>query len=92
MFTQLHCVYQELQMASYNKVKAILFLLNTLHENFQKINDANAFWQGDQTLEYLNLSFALWGMWEGSATLFKRWQNSVEYTKGIEQGVREPEF
>lgn len=50
MFTQLHTVYQELQMASYNKVKAILFLLNTLHEKSQKINDANIFWQGNQTL------------------------------------------
>lgn len=36
MFTQLCSVYQELQVAFYNKVKAILFLLNTLHENFQR--------------------------------------------------------
>ena len=63
MFTQLHSVYQEHQMASYNKVKAVLLLLNTLHENFQEINDANIFWQRNQTLEYLNLLFVLWGMW-----------------------------
>lgn len=50
MFTQLCNVYWELQVAFYNKVKAILFLLNTLHEKFQKINDANIFWQEDQTL------------------------------------------
>lgn len=49
MFTQLCNVYQELQVAFYNKVKAILFLLNTICEKFQKINDANIFWQGDQT-------------------------------------------
>lgn len=66
MFTQLHSVYQELQMASYNKVKAVLFLLNTLYENFLEINDANIFWWGNQTLEYLNLLFALWGTCEDS--------------------------
>lgn len=38
-------------MASHNKVRAILFLLNTLHEKFPKINDANTLWQGDQTLQ-----------------------------------------
>lgn len=92
MFTQLHSVYQEFQMASYNKVKAVLFLLNTLYENFLEINDANIFWWGNQTLEYLNLLFALWGTCEDSVTLLRWWENYVEYTKGIEQGVREPEL
>lgn len=36
MFTQLHSVYQELQMASYNKVKAVLFLLNRLMKIFKR--------------------------------------------------------
>ena len=47
---------------------------------------------GNQTLEYINLLFALWGTCEDSVTLLRWWQNDVEYTKGIEQGVREPEF
>jgi hypothetical protein len=38
-------------MASYNKVRAILFLLHPLHEKFPEINDANTLWQGEQTLE-----------------------------------------
>lgn len=44
-------VYGGFQMASYNKVRAILILLNTLLEKFPKINDANTLWQGDQTLQ-----------------------------------------
>lgn len=38
-------------MASYNKVRAILILLNTLRKKFPKINDANTLWQGDQILQ-----------------------------------------
>lgn len=44
-------VYGGFQMASYNKVRAILILLNTLLKKFPKINDANTLWQGDQTLQ-----------------------------------------